>query len=374
MTYAQGVEFDIYISFARADDLETSVEPLGWVFVLVSHLFQSVATRLGSNPTMFYNRPVATEERLRAVRQSAVMVAVTSSSYFDQRDGQKPITLLELEEFVRANDLDRLFVAEREPSILGQLQYPYLMGKEAVQFHERATFGQTTQVVPMTLRTGAPYLYQVGDLGNGIAKQLQLMRRAGPPQTKSRQPDLMKRISGQLADPYQTKSSGRTTMNEILGQLQTNIFISYRRKDQAGWAGRLYDSLIKTFPFSQIFMDVDSIPAGADFIDYIGKQVERCDILLAIIGANWRGERFANGEYPIAQDDDFVRIEIAAALKADKRVIPVLVDDTRMPPAEDLPRSLKPLARRNAVRITHEHFHGDFESLIRELKAKRNVS
>jgi hypothetical protein len=229
------------------------------------------------------------------------------------------------------------------------------MGKEPVQFHERATFGQTTEVVPMTLRTGARYLYQVGDLADGIANQLRLVRRADPPQTKSSLPGFMELISGQLRET-------------------NNIFISYRRKDQSGWAGRLYDSLTQTFPPSRIFMDVDSIPAGADFIDYIGRQVEQCDILLVIIGKDWRGEQLANGEYRIDQDDDFVRIEIAAALKARKRVIPVLVDDTQMPPAEDLPRSLKSLARRNAVRVTHEHFRGDFESLIRALNAKTSVS
>jgi TIR domain-containing protein len=148
-----------------------------------------------------------------------------------------------------------------------------------------------------------------------------------------------------------------------------SIFISYRRDDQPGFAGRLYDWLGREFPKNQLFMDVDNIPAGVDFVDYLAEQVNACDVLLALIGPDWRGERQPDGTYRIDRDDDFVRVEIDAALKGGKLVIPVLVGQTRMVSAPELPASLKSLARRNAVRVTHERFRTDFEGLIPRLKA-----
>lgn len=142
------------------------------------------------------------------------------------------------------------------------------------------------------------------------------------------------------------------------------IFINYRRDDSIGMAGRLHDRLAQTFGRDKLFMDVDHIPAGADFVAHLNNQVAECDVVLAIIGPNWLRAKDKAGQRRLHQPDDFVAIEIAAALARDTLVIPVLVDAARMPKESDLPDTLKPLARRQAVEVRHAHFGHDAEALI----------
>ena len=112
------------------------------------------------------------------------------------------------------------------------------------------------------------------------------------------------------------------------------IFINYRRDDSIGMAGRLHDRLAQTFGRDKLFMDVDHIPAGVDFVAHLNSQVAACDVVLVVIGPNWLGAKDESGERRLDNPDDFVAIEIAAALARDIRVIPVLVDGARMPKAE----------------------------------------
>ena len=146
------------------------------------------------------------------------------------------------------------------------------------------------------------------------------------------------------------------------------IFINYRRDDSIGMAGRLHDRLAQTFGRDKLFMDVDHIPAGADFVAHLNNQVAECDVVLAIIGPNWLRAKDKAGQRRLHQPDDFVAIEIAAALARDTLVIPVLVDAARMPKESDLPDTLKPLARRQAVEVRHAHFGHDSEALIARMR------
>jgi hypothetical protein len=146
------------------------------------------------------------------------------------------------------------------------------------------------------------------------------------------------------------------------------IFINYRRDDSIGMAGRLHDRLVQTFGRDKLFMDVDHIPAGADFVAHLNNQVAECDVVLAIIGPNWLRAKDKAGQRRLHQPDDFVAIEIAAALARDTLVIPVLVDAARMPKESDLPDTLKPLARRQAVEVRHAHFGHDAEALIARMR------
>src|SRR5262245_2007383 len=111
------------------------------------------------------------------------------------------------------------------------------------------------------------------------------------------------------------------------------IFISYRREDSISTAGRLHDRLAKTFGRKNLFMDVDHIPAGVDFVDYLQRQVAACDVFLAVIGPNWLDAKDDNGGRQFDNHEDFVRIEIAAALARNIRVIPVLIDGASPPKA-----------------------------------------
>ena len=146
------------------------------------------------------------------------------------------------------------------------------------------------------------------------------------------------------------------------------IFINYRRGDDPGNSGRLFDHLQKAFQPEQLFMDVDSIAPGLDFVQVLGEQVANCDVLLAVIGKGWIEARDTTGARRLDYPEDFVRIEIASALNQGKRVIPVLMGDTPMPRADELPEAIRPLARRHAVRLTHERFRTDAQSLVKALQ------
>jgi hypothetical protein len=139
-----------------------------------------------------------------------------------------------------------------------------------------------------------------------------------------------------------------STLNE---SLPGRIFISYRRLETAWPAGRLYDVLVEHFPAEQVFKDVDSIEPGEDFVERITAAVGSCDVLLALIGPNWLTITDEEGRRRLDNPGDYVRVEIETALTRKIRVIPILVDDARMPRVNELPPTLAPLVRRNAVEI-----------------------
>jgi len=151
-----------------------------------------------------------------------------------------------------------------------------------------------------------------------------------------------------------------------------NIFINYRRGDEPGFVQALLGRLEQAFPADQLFIDVDHIPPGEDFIRVLESQVAECDALLAVIGRGWLDAADESGHRRINDPNDFVRVEIESALKQGKRVIPVLVNDARMPRANELPETLRPLATRNAVRLTHERFRADMQVLISALQRPRS--
>ena len=147
------------------------------------------------------------------------------------------------------------------------------------------------------------------------------------------------------------------------------IFISYRRADSAGWAGRLHSDLRERFGADRVFRDV-SIAPGVDFRDHIEGVMDGCEVLLAVIGPRWATVTGPGGHPRLDAPDDLVRLEIERALaRPDVRVIPVLVDGAAIPAAEDLPEGLRPLSRRNAVEITDLRWDYDVERLYECLHA-----
>jgi len=150
------------------------------------------------------------------------------------------------------------------------------------------------------------------------------------------------------------------------------IFINYRREDSIGTAGRLHDRLAQTFGQKNIFMDVDSIPPGVDFVEDLNSQVAACDVVLVVIGPNWLDAKDETGKRRLDNADDFVVIEIAAALARNIPVIPVLLDRARIPKASELPSPIKALARRNAVEILSTQFGRDAEALIEKIREALN--
>jgi formylglycine-generating enzyme required for sulfatase activity len=146
------------------------------------------------------------------------------------------------------------------------------------------------------------------------------------------------------------------------------VFINYRRGDSMSTAGRLHDRLAQAFGRKNIFMDVDHIPPGVDFVKHLNTQVATCDVFLAVIGPNWLDAKDDSGHRRIDNPDDFVTIEITAALARDIRVIPVMVDGAHLPKAGDLPEHLKPLLLRHAVELRNTQFGRDAEALVQKVR------
>jgi uncharacterized protein YecT (DUF1311 family) len=145
------------------------------------------------------------------------------------------------------------------------------------------------------------------------------------------------------------------------------IFINYRREDAAGEAGRLFDHLAKSFSGS-LFMDVDAMKPGIDFVKQLDTQVSQCHVVLAVIGPHWFDIKDHSGQRRIDSERDYVRIELASALKRDIPVIPVLVNGAVLPSEDELPADLKPLARRQALELRHTRFNADADAIVHALE------
>lgn len=145
------------------------------------------------------------------------------------------------------------------------------------------------------------------------------------------------------------------------------IFISYRREDCAGHAGRLCDRLDEAFGEESVFRDVEDIAAGEDFIDTLHAQIDQCSVLLALIGPRWLGATDAAGQRRLDNEHDWVRREIARGLARGIRVIPVLLQGATLPSAAELPDDLADLPRRQAVELRDTQFDRDAELLIQHL-------
>jgi outer membrane protein assembly factor BamB len=142
------------------------------------------------------------------------------------------------------------------------------------------------------------------------------------------------------------------------------VFISYRRGLDAGWAPWLYDKLSDRFDPNRIFMDLDSIAAGDDFVEVITQSVASCRVLIALIGKGWAGALDTEGRRRLDDPGDFVRLEIESALEHGIRVIPLLIEGATMPPAAELPATLAPIASRQALTLTATHRRYDVEHLV----------
>jgi hypothetical protein len=159
----------------------------------------------------------------------------------------------------------------------------------------------------------------------------------------------------------------RRNTAESLPPAPGRIFISYRRQETAYPAAWLFDRLAERYGFDQVFKDVDSIEMGDDFVEVITNAVGSTDVLLALIGDRWLTIADEHGKRRLDDPDDFVRLEIEAALARKVRVIPILVEGANMPRADELPPSLAALARRQALELSPSRFDFDTSRLLRVL-------
>ena len=141
--------------------------------------------------------------------------------------------------------------------------------------------------------------------------------------------------------------------------------ISYRREDSTDMTGRIYDRLITAFGKEAVFKDVDSVPLGLHFAEYISSTIEKCHVVIAVIGNKWWGDDGASGRRRLDDPNDFVRIEIETALKHGIPIIPLLIKDMGMPEETELPDTLKRLVFCNGIPVRIDpDFHRDVDALI----------
>jgi hypothetical protein len=148
------------------------------------------------------------------------------------------------------------------------------------------------------------------------------------------------------------------------------IFVSYRRADAVGTAGRLFDRLSQRFGEAQVFRDIESIEAGEDFEEAIRDAFRTATAVLVVIGPRWLDLGKADGSRRLDDPHDYVRREIEAALPSDAGVIPVLIEGASMPQADALPASLRELTKRNAVILSDLDWEDEIARLLRQLETR----
>jgi hypothetical protein len=163
-------------------------------------------------------------------------------------------------------------------------------------------------------------------------------------------------------------SSAESGQSSLPGQAATKtLFLCYRREDTQDAAGRLHDRLADAFGFERVFMDIDIVPLGIDFVDHVAEQISRCSVVIVMMGKQWLSIKDKKRRRRLDNSDDLVRVEIATALKQRIPVIPVVVQNASMPVADDLPEDIRPLARRNGIQLRPEQWKDGVERLLKEL-------
>lgn len=147
------------------------------------------------------------------------------------------------------------------------------------------------------------------------------------------------------------------------------MFLSYRREDSAGHTGRLHDRLSEKWGADRVFLDIDHISPGEDFVSTINRVLQECGVIVVVIGPLWLDIKDGTGRRRIDDESDFLRLEIEQALESNLRILPVLVGGARMPSHSDLPYSIKALARRNAFELTDKRFRYDASKLAEAIDA-----
>ena len=158
-----------------------------------------------------------------------------------------------------------------------------------------------------------------------------------------------------------------------MDQRANQVFISYRRDDAAGYAGRLEEALEKHLGRASAFRDVQDIPPGEDFVAAIQARLAGAQAVLVLIGPRWAGPE-APGQRRIDDPGDFVRLEVEVALQSGARVVPVLLPGVKMPAEADLPMPLRPLARRNALTLSDANWNADIGRLLAAIGLARQRS
>jgi hypothetical protein len=144
------------------------------------------------------------------------------------------------------------------------------------------------------------------------------------------------------------------------------VFVSYRREDSSGYTLAICEYLKKSLGEKNIFMDLEDIPHGEDFVLHLRQVLVKSNVVLVMIGEKWLDATNDKGRR-LDDPEDFVRLEISFALQNNIRVLPVLLRNAQMPPKDKLPPDLQALSTRNAIRIHDDQFEASMEQLIGDI-------
>ena len=147
------------------------------------------------------------------------------------------------------------------------------------------------------------------------------------------------------------------------------VFLSYRRADSQATAGRMAQFLDAIPAVEEVFLDVDGISPGENFESRIGQTLAQVSHVFVLIGPQWAGPAGAGSKTRLFDADDMVRREVQLALASQVRLVPLLLDDTRMPRPAELPPELKALASINAFSLRTAHFDEDMDAKRGQLLA-----
>jgi hypothetical protein len=155
---------------------------------------------------------------------------------------------------------------------------------------------------------------------------------------------------------------------DVRGAMSGKIFISYRRDDSRYQARMIYEAFLRGMPRENVFMDIDTIPLGVNFVKVLEGWVEQCEVLLVLMGAGWANSTDPKtGKRRLDNPKDFVRVEIRGALTRDIPVVPVMLDGAEIPDEAQLPDDIKGLLSRNAEFVEYRTFDADVQRLLRKL-------
>ena len=145
------------------------------------------------------------------------------------------------------------------------------------------------------------------------------------------------------------------------------VMISYRRDEALSITSRIYEHFVAKFSNDRVFRDIDSIPLGIKYRDYIEKVVSTCAVVLVVIGPKWLTMEDKQGNRKLDKPDDLLRLEVSFALAKGISVIPLLVAGATMPSRALLPDDIQEMVEHNGMNISEDpHFKADMEHLIRE--------
>lgn len=144
----------------------------------------------------------------------------------------------------------------------------------------------------------------------------------------------------------------------------SRIFISYRRRESSKDAIGLFERLARDFGSDAVFMDVEGIALGVDFQEVLDRTLDTCSVMVLLIGPDWAELKDESGARRLDDPNDFVRIEVATALRRKIPLIPVFVDGARMPRSDRLPADLAALPRRQGMPLDHINWRAQTAQLV----------